>query len=89
MAANDTMNDEQAPAAPTGEATPPRRLRLKLKTMDDVKSELARLYRDGKAGRRDIADVSKLANVLSIIGRLIEGVELARRVEQLEEGAKK
>jgi len=89
MAANDTINSEQTHGALTGEATPPRRLRLKLKTMDDVKSELARLYRDGKAGRRDIADVSKLANVLSIIGRLIEGVELARRVEQLEESAKK
>lgn len=89
MAMNDTMTEEQTPAGPTGETTPPRRLRLKLKTMCDIKAELARLYRDGKAGRRDIVDVSKLANVLSIIGRLIEGVELARRVELLEEGAKK
>lgn len=60
------------------------RLRLPLKTMDDVKAELARLYREGKAGRRDVSDVSKLANVLSILGRLIEGVELAARVEALE-----
>lgn len=67
-----------------GHDTPPR-LRLPLKTMDDVKAELGRLYREGKAGRRDVADVSKLANVLSILGRLIEGVELAARVEALEE----
>ena len=89
-AASAVAIDKAATRADASDAgAPPRRLRLKLKSMDDVKSELARLYRDGKAGRRDIADVSKLANVLSIIGRLIEGVELARRVEQLEEGAKK
>lgn len=83
------VDEGKARADAGNDDAPPARLRLKLKSMDDVKAELARLYRDGKAGRRDIADVSKLANVLSIIGRLIEGVELARRVEQLEEGSKK
>jgi hypothetical protein len=55
--------------------------------MDDVKAELARLYREGKAGRRPIADVSKLANVLGILGRLIEGVELEARLHALEQAA--
>lgn len=54
---------------------PPARLRLPLRTLDDVKAELARLYREGKAGRRDVAEVSKLANVLSVLGRLIEGTD--------------
>ena len=67
---------------------PPSRLRLPLRTLDDVKAELARLYREGKAGKRDISDVSKLANVLSVLGRLIEGAEIARRVEALEESHK-
>jgi hypothetical protein len=65
---------------PSGE----KRLRLPLKSLDDVKAELARLYRDGKAGKRDVAEVSRLANVLSILGRLIEGAELAARIEALE-----
>lgn len=88
MAANDMQDDDESRANAGDPASPPR-LRLPLKTMDDVKAELARLYRDGKAGRRDIADVSKLANVLSILGRLIEGAELADRIAALEEGAKR
>lgn len=63
---------------------PPSRLRLKLSTVGDVSRELARLYREAKAGRRDVADASKLANMLSTLGRLIEGAELERRVEELE-----
>lgn len=82
--AAERIPDEPQGGADAGDAREPR-LRLPLKTMDDVKAELARLYREGKAGRRDVSDVSKLANVLSILGRLIEGVELAARVEALEE----
>jgi hypothetical protein len=77
-------DDEAAQGRADAGERPEPRLRLPLKTMDDVKAELARLYREGKAGRRDVGDVSKLANVLSILGRLIEGVELAARVEALE-----
>lgn len=84
-----TENTNETREDSSDAADPPGRLRLKLKTMDDVKAELARLYRQGKAGRRDVAEVSKLANVLSILGRLIEGVDLAARLDALEEGAKK
>jgi hypothetical protein len=59
---------------------PLKPLRLKLRTINDVRGELARLYRDGKAGRRDVNDVSKLANVLAILGRLIEGADFERRL---------
>lgn len=84
-------DDDEAQSRANGGERPEPRLRLPLKTMDDVKAELARLYREGKAGRRDVGEVSKLANVLSIMGRLIEGAELAARVEALEsqEGVKK
>lgn len=84
-AKHDTETDE--PRADAGDERQPR-LRLPLKTLDDVKAELARLYREGKAGRRDVAEVSRLANVLSILGRLIEGVDLAERIEALEAGRK-
>lgn len=84
MAACDGDDGAEGRADSGTGATPPGRLRLPLKTMDDVKAELARLYREGKARRRDIAEVSKLANVLSILGRLIEGTELVTRIEALE-----
>ena len=66
-------------------ATPPR-LRLKLNSIDDVKAEMARLYREGKAGQRDVQDVSRLANVLSLLARMIEGSDLEKRIAALEGG---
>ncbi len=71
--------------SPSNCAAPPVRLRLRLNTIDDVKAEMARLYREGKAGTRDVSDVSRLANVLALLGRLIEGSELERRLTALEE----
>ena len=70
----------------TGKCATPPRLRLKLATIDDVKTELSRLYREGKAGTRDVAEVSKLANVLALLARMIEGSDLERRIAALEGG---
>lgn len=74
------------PLAPACDAPVPPRLRLKLTTAEEVRRELARIYREGKSGRRDVADVSRLANVLSLLSRAIEVEELERRVGQLEVG---
>lgn len=63
---------------------PPTRMRLPLKTAEHVRVELARIYREGKAGKRAIADVSRLANVLHILGRMIETSDLEQRIERLE-----
>jgi hypothetical protein len=84
VATKRTPNPEESRAAigDLAEGTP--RLRLKLKTLDDVKAELARLYREGKAGKRDVSDVSKLAHVINLLGRLIVDNELAGRIEVLE-----
>jgi hypothetical protein len=80
------MTTAEAPAfndnADDGDA--PRRCRLRLDTMDRVRRELARLYRDGRDGERDTQDVSRLANVLAIIGRMIEGSDLEKRIAALE-----
>lgn len=78
-------NPGAARAAPASKAAPPGRVRCPLRTIDDVRAELARLYREGKAGKRDVTDVSKLANVLSILGRLIEGADLETRIAELEQ----
>ena len=73
------------PRTAASESAAPPRMRLKLKTIDDVKMEMARLYREGKAGLRDVADVSRLANVLALLGRLIEGSDLEKRLTAIEE----
>lgn len=70
-------------AKPRKPKAPPR-LRCPLKTLDNVKAELARLYREGKAGKRDVGDVSRLANVLAVLGRMIEGADFEARLEALE-----
>ena len=66
-----------------GAATPPR-LRLKLTTVADNRRELARVYRGAKSGVIPIADGSRLANILFILTRVIEGSDLEARVEILE-----
>ena len=61
--------------------TPPR---IDLKTIDDVRVEMARGYRDMRANRIDTADGTKLAYVLAQLGKLIEVGEIEQRVEALE-----
>ena len=63
---------------------PPGRLRLRLKSADDVRAELGRLYREARAGRVETQDASRMANMLSILGRLIETGDLEQRIERLE-----
>ena len=61
--------------------TPPR---IDLKTIDDVRVEMARVYRDMRAGRIESSDGTKLAYVLAQLGKLIESGELEKRLEALE-----
>jgi hypothetical protein len=84
VASKGNMQTTQQPANAGDPLTSPARLRLRLATADDVRRELARIYREGKAGQRDIADVSRLANVLQILNRCIETSDLERRVADLE-----
>jgi hypothetical protein len=70
-----------------GKKGAPPRIRCRLRTIDDAKAELARLYREAKSGRRPIADASKLCNMLFILVRMIEGSDLERRLERLEGNA--
>lgn len=58
--------------------------RAKLSTVSDVSKELAKLYREARSGRIDVADGSRLANMLSILSRMLSDSELEARVEELE-----
>lgn len=68
------------------EARPParKRLRLPLGKIDDVARELARLYRAARAGEMETSDASRLANILQILSRVLEGSDLEKRIEAIE-----
>jgi hypothetical protein len=59
-------------------------LRLKLATAEDVRRELARVYREARSKRMDVADASRLANILQILSRCIEVGDLEERIRKLE-----
>ena len=58
--------------------------RVDLKTIDDVRVEMARVYRDMRSGKIDKSEGTKLAFVLAQLGRLIEAGEFERRLVLLE-----
>lgn len=63
--------------------------RIDLKSIDDVRLEMARVYREMRANQVEAAIGTKLVYVLSSIGKLIEIHEIEKRIIKLEEGLKK
>jgi len=61
--------------------TPPT---IHLKTADDVRLEMARVYRDMRQGKVEMGDGTKLVYVLAQIGRVIEVTDVQARMEALE-----
>ena len=78
--------DAEKPKRGNGLARTPARARVRerLDTLPRIRREMCRLYLDGRDGRRDVGDVSKLSNVLALIARAIEGGEIEARLEALE-----
>jgi len=72
---------------PADKTPRPPRLRLKLASVGDVRAELARVYRAAKVGSIQIPDASRLANILFILSRIIEGGDLEKRIQALEENS--
>jgi hypothetical protein len=69
---------------PTGLTVIPTPLRIDLKTIDDVRLEMARVYRDMRSGSIDTQDGTRLTYVLAQVGKLIQTGELEQRIESLE-----
>lgn len=59
--------------------------RKALSKVEHCREELARVYREARAGKLDIADASRLANILSILSRMIEGGELEKQLDEVLE----
>lgn len=58
---------------------------IKLKSIDDVRVEMASVYRAMKSGSIETGDGTKLVYVLGQIGKMIEIHDIERRIELLEE----
>lgn len=63
----------------------PPKVRKALSKVEHCRAELAAVYREARAGRLDIANASKLGNILSLLARMIESGDVERRVEALEQ----
>lgn len=59
--------------------------RTPLRTNQEVRREIARLYLSARRGELDVGDASKLANILSILGRLINSDQTEERLASLED----
>lgn len=69
------------------EPTHPKRMRLPLATAVDVRKEMARLYRQMKAGQIAPSDGTKMAYVLNLLRQAIETGDLETRIASLEKAA--
>jgi hypothetical protein len=61
--------------------TPPK---IKLNALEDVRREMASVYREARGGRMDTSEAGRLAYILSSIGKLIEATDIERRIVQME-----
>ena len=60
------------------------RYRAKLDTLQDVRREMAKVYREARSGSVDVQEATKLTWMLQAVGKVIEGSDLEKRIEQLE-----
>lgn len=69
------------------ETLPPqkgKRYRCKLDTLLDVRREMAKVYRESRSELIDPAAATKLVWMLQAVGKVIEGSDLEKRIEALE-----
>jgi len=69
------------------ETLPPKkgqRYRCKLDTMQDVKAEMAKVYRESRSEIIDPVTGTKLIWMLQTVAKVIEGSDLEKRIELLE-----
>ncbi len=58
--------------------------RINLKTLGQVRAEMARVYRQTREGKIDTQDGSRFVYMLVQIGKMVELSELEKRLELLE-----
>lgn len=66
------------------ESPPPKRKRTKLGNIREIRAELARVYRQARAGQIDTTTATRIAYLLDLMARMIERAELEERIGRLE-----
>jgi len=64
----------------------PRRRKPQLTSLEGVRCEMARIYREMESGKRESQEGSRLVYVLTQIGKVLELTEIERRLTALETG---
>jgi hypothetical protein len=80
FAMEDERNLDTAPKVAADPA--PRRDRLA--SLAEIRREMAKVYRQMRSGKVKTQDGTRLAYVLSMIGKLIESSDLQQRLETIE-----
>ena len=62
----------------------PTRYRAKLDSLQDVRREMAKVYRESRSGLIDAQDATKQVWMLKAIGEVIAAHEIEKRIEALE-----
>ena len=62
----------------------PKRYRVKLDTLHDIRREMAKIYREARSGLIDNQDATKQVWILSAIGKVVVESDLEKRIEALE-----
>ena len=70
----------------SGDVLPTRPKKVDLKSINDVRLEMASVYRQMKSGEIETSDGTKLVYVLGQIGKMIEVHDIEKRIELLEAG---
>ena len=84
MAKDTATNEPVTVDNASGKLLPTRPKKIDLATIDDVRLEMATVYRNMKAGSIEASDGTKLVYVLGQIGKMIEIHEIEKRIELLE-----
>ncbi len=63
--------------------------KVPLQSLEDVRREAARVYREARTGRIETADASRLSFMLQGIAKMIESATIERRIERLENPTKR
>lgn len=69
--------------AASGTCTPTP-AKIKLSELEDVRREMARVYREARGGMIDSSEAGRLAYILTGISKLIEATEIEKRLLQME-----
>ena len=63
----------------------PQRRKPQLTSLEGIRCEMARIYREMESGKRESQEGSRLVYVLTQIGKVLELTEIERRLTALED----